>query len=131
MTKAHAPAMKCPPANAVSCPLRKRLMASVVVLTELNHMPWPGAAVPALAAGGYLAGAAKIEITPRSPIWLSGYAARTKPSTGVMHPLWAKAVAIRDARNTTVVIAPATPASSPITMTAQPNSRVRRLTARI
>ena len=50
MTKAHAPAMKCPPANAVSCPLRKRLMASVVVLTELNHMSWPGAAVPALAS---------------------------------------------------------------------------------
>lgn len=44
------PAMKCPACQRCELPLRKRLMASVVVLTELNHMPWPGAAVPALAS---------------------------------------------------------------------------------
>ncbi|MBL8179011.1 MAG: neutral/alkaline non-lysosomal ceramidase N-terminal domain-containing protein [Bryobacterales bacterium] len=41
-------------------------------------------------------GVAKVEITPPGPIWLSGYAARTKPSEGVAHKLFAKALAIED-----------------------------------
>ncbi len=40
------------------------------------------------------AGVAKIEITPTSPVWMSGYAARTHPSEGVLVPLWAKALAL-------------------------------------
>ncbi len=49
------------------------------------------------------AGAAKIEITPSGPIWMAGYAARTKPSEGAS-PIWAKALALRDAKGTTAVI---------------------------
>lgn len=39
-----------------------------------------------------LVGFAKKNITPNPPIWLSGYASRTTPATGVVHNLWAKAV---------------------------------------
>lgn len=60
------------------------------------------AALPAQAA--YLAGVARVDITPKAPMWMSGYASRTKPSNGVVHSLWAKAVALRDSRNHTVVI---------------------------
>lgn len=50
------------------------------------------------------AGAAKINITPAVPIWMSGYAARTKPSEGVLAPLWAKALALEDGRGGRAVI---------------------------
>ncbi|MBI5084319.1 MAG: neutral/alkaline non-lysosomal ceramidase N-terminal domain-containing protein [Acidobacteria bacterium] len=50
------------------------------------------------------AGVARIEITPPSQIWMAGYAARTKPSEGVLHPLWAKAIAIEDGRGGRVIV---------------------------
>ena len=39
-----------------------------------------------------------MKITPPTPFWMSGYAARTHPSEGVEQELWAKALALRDAR---------------------------------
>ena len=42
------------------------------------------------------AGTARAVITPKTPMWMSGYAARTKPSQGAVHDLWAKALAIED-----------------------------------
>ena len=42
------------------------------------------------------AGTARAVITPKTPMWMSGYAARTKPSQGVVHDLWAKALALED-----------------------------------
>jgi hypothetical protein len=42
------------------------------------------------------AGAAKIVITPDQPMWMSGYASRTKPAEGKLHDLWAKALALED-----------------------------------
>ncbi len=44
------------------------------------------------------AGAGRIDITPSGPIWMAGYAARIKPSEGVLAPLWAKALAIEDGK---------------------------------
>jgi hypothetical protein len=44
------------------------------------------------------AGAAKSIITPAQPLWLSGYAARTKPAEGKLTDLWAKALVLEDAR---------------------------------
>ena len=41
-------------------------------------------------------GTAKVAITPKEPMWMSGYASRTKPSEGAVHDLWAKALAIKD-----------------------------------
>lgn len=50
------------------------------------------------------AGVAKVEITPASPLWMSGFAARTHPSQGVLQPLWAKALAIESPRGHRIVI---------------------------
>jgi hypothetical protein len=53
-------------------------------------------AQPATAAG-WKVGVARHDITPKTPGWMSGYAARTGPASGSAHPLWAKAVALEDA----------------------------------
>lgn len=50
------------------------------------------------------AGVAVADITPQESIWLAGYAARDKPSTGVGQPLYAKALALEDAGGRRVVI---------------------------
>src|ERR1035437_1116906 len=55
-------------------------------------------ACPAPAAAPYQAGAARVCISPREPIWLAGYAMRTHPSTGVAADLWAKGLAVQDGR---------------------------------
>lgn len=50
------------------------------------------------------AGLASTVITPQQPMWMSGYAARTKPSEGKIHDLRAKALAMEDAKGARVVI---------------------------
>jgi neutral ceramidase len=52
----------------------------------------------------FQAGVARRKITPALPIWMSGYAARTRPAEGVTMDLWAKALAIRDSRGERAVI---------------------------
>jgi neutral ceramidase len=52
----------------------------------------------------FRAGAARIKITPDTPIWLSGYASRTHPSEGVLQDLWAKALVLDDGKDGRVVI---------------------------
>src|SRR5262249_11999329 len=46
--------------------------------------------------GPWRAGAAKTDITPKEPIWMAGYGARTHPSEGVRQPLFVKALALED-----------------------------------
>ena len=58
----------------------------------------------AVAAADFKAGVARVPITPEGPIWLSGYASRTHPSEGVLHELWAKALALEDPQGARVVI---------------------------
>ncbi|MBZ2179594.1 MAG: neutral/alkaline non-lysosomal ceramidase N-terminal domain-containing protein [Acidobacteriota bacterium] len=60
-------------------------------------------ALPLLAAD-YKAGFGRIDITPAQSIYLSGYAARKKPSDGVLQKIWAKALAIEDNKGNRVVI---------------------------
>lgn len=50
------------------------------------------------------AGAGRVDITPREPIWMAGYAARTQPSSGVRQEIFAKALALRDQDRGTVVL---------------------------
>lgn len=50
------------------------------------------------------AGLASVVITPDEYLWMSGYAARTKPAEGKIHDLYAKAVAIEDEHGTKAVI---------------------------
>jgi hypothetical protein len=59
---------------------------------------------PARAVAGWQAGTAKVAITPKQPMWMSGYASRTKPSEGAVHDLWAKALAIKDPGGRTVLL---------------------------
>ena len=40
------------------------------------------------------AGTARVEITPDKPLWLAGYASRTHPAEGTLHPLWVKVLAL-------------------------------------
>lgn len=54
--------------------------------------------------GEFKAGVARKVITPTESVWMSGYAARKKPSEGVVHDLWAKALTLEDARGERVVI---------------------------
>ena len=42
------------------------------------------------------AGLAQVIITPQKPLWMAGYAARTKPSEGTYQELYAKALALED-----------------------------------
>jgi len=57
-----------------------------------------------LAAADYKAGIGRIIITPKKPIYMSGYAGRDHPSEGALHDLWAKALALEDRHGTRVVI---------------------------
>ncbi len=50
------------------------------------------------------AGAAKTVITPKTMMWMAGYAARNKPAEGVEQDLYAKALALEDARGARLVI---------------------------
>jgi len=55
-------------------------------------------------AADFKAGIGRVKITPEGPIWLSGYAARKRPSEGVLADLWAKALALESARGGRVVL---------------------------
>jgi len=50
------------------------------------------------------AGIASTIITPEQSMWMAGYAARTKPSEGKVHDLYAKALALEDEQGTRLVI---------------------------
>ena len=57
-----------------------------------------------VSAATWKAGTAKADITPKKPIWMAGYGGRSKESEGVLHPLWAKALALEDANGKRAVI---------------------------
>lgn len=53
--------------------------------------------IPALSAQeSWKAGVARANITPPQPMWMSGYASRSKPAEGKSHDLWAKAIVLED-----------------------------------
>lgn len=52
----------------------------------------------------YKAGVASKVITPTEPIWMAGYASRTKPAEGKTHDLYAKALCVEDATGTRLVL---------------------------
>src|SRR3712207_2074151 len=52
----------------------------------------------------FRAGVAKVKITPQTPVWLSGFAARTSQAETVAQDLWAKALAIEDAKGSRFVL---------------------------
>ncbi len=63
------------------------------------------ALIPAMAdAASWKAGVAVRSITPAEPMWLAGYANRTKPAEGKEHDLFVKALALEDPAGGKVVL---------------------------
>lgn len=56
------------------------------------------------AFGAWQAGAAKMDITPKEPVPLAGYGGKTRMSERVEHPIWVKALALRDDSGATSVL---------------------------
>lgn len=59
---------------------------------------------PQSQSADWKAGAAKVAITPRESMWMAGYGARNRPSEGVEHDLWAKALVLQDSAGTRVAL---------------------------
>ncbi|MBE7500918.1 MAG: neutral/alkaline non-lysosomal ceramidase N-terminal domain-containing protein [Verrucomicrobiales bacterium] len=82
--------------NVSSLPRRRPSGGWLFLLCALLVLPVRGA--------GFEVGVARVSITPPTPFWMSGYAARTHPSEGVLAELWAKALAFRDPQGQRVVL---------------------------
>jgi len=57
-----------------------------------------------LASAAWQAGAAKADITPTEPVPLAGYGGKTRMSRRVEHPIWLKALALKDDSGATSVL---------------------------
>lgn len=79
-------------------------MRRVILFSLLFLMAVPGMALPHPIATQWKAGVARVKITPRTSMWMAGYAARNKPSEGVRHDLWAKALVLEDVKGQQVVM---------------------------
>jgi hypothetical protein len=70
------------------------------------------------------AGVARADITPQFPMWMAGYASRTGPSEGTIHPIWSKALALQDSENNIAVLITSD-------LTGMPRSMSRRIKDKI
>jgi hypothetical protein len=77
---------------------RLLLMLPCTIVAALA--PWPLVA----AEPTWKAGTAKTVITPEKPVWMAGYAGRTKPADGKVHDLWVKALALEDRQGHRAVV---------------------------
>jgi hypothetical protein len=59
---------------------------------------------PAAEQTEWLVGTAKADITPSGPIWMAGYASRTKPCEGVAQKLYTRVLALQDQKGHRLVI---------------------------
>lgn len=80
-----------------------RMPLGRIFLSLLAVVFCAGAAVKA-APEMWQAGVATTVITPEQPMWMAGYAARTKPSEGKVHDLHAKALVLADAQGRRLAI---------------------------
>jgi neutral ceramidase len=78
----------------------KNLKLSFVVLVSAALTTW----VASGADAPWKVGAAAIDVTPETNMWMAGYASRTKPSDGVAQHLFAKALAVEDGQGARLVI---------------------------
>jgi hypothetical protein len=90
----------------------------IILLLALTIVP--------LGAAGMRAGVARVDITPRGPIWMSGYASRNHASEGVRQKLWARALAIDAAPGGRVVIVTTDLVGLPAEVSAQVAARAQR-----
>ena len=85
-----------PPESMDMAHLGKSIGRPLVCLLALGLGP--------TASAEWKAGVARVDTSPTSPVRMAGYAARTKPSAGIEHPLFAKALALSDAGGHKVVL---------------------------
>ncbi|MFH1737899.1 MAG: neutral/alkaline non-lysosomal ceramidase N-terminal domain-containing protein, partial [bacterium] len=92
--------------NVKPNPLRRisAIYLAILVCLACVFTPIPNIALADKGQSEWKAGAASIVITPEHPMWMAGYAARTKPSEGKVHDLNAKALALEDGRGTRLVV---------------------------
>jgi neutral ceramidase len=79
--------------------IAKTLVGSIACVMALGL----GSLAAAEPSSDWKAGAARVDTTPEAPVRMAGYGSRTEPSQGVAHPLFAKALALADARGTRIV----------------------------
>ncbi len=72
--------------------------------TAVLFLGLAGGIVSPAHADEYKAGVAKVVITPEAGLWMAGYASRTMPAEGKLHDLYAKALALEDARGGRLVL---------------------------
>lgn len=80
--------------------LRLVLFGSLLLIPSVTTR----AADQAAPGDAWQAGTARVVITPKKSMWMAGYASRNKPSEGQVQDLYAKALAIQDARGQKLVI---------------------------
>jgi neutral ceramidase len=83
--------------------------------------------IPEAAAQGWRAGVEKMIITPDEPIWMAGYGGRDRPSEGVLHDLWAKALAIEDLNGNQAVLVTTDLLGFPQKMSNRIRDRIERM----
>jgi hypothetical protein len=71
---------------------------------KLRYALWVALLVPVLSAAEWKAGAAKIPMTPRSPLFMAGFGDRARPSEGTAQELYAKALALEDPQGVRAVL---------------------------
>ena len=59
---------------------------------------------PLMSAADWNAGAAKVPMTPRGPLFMAGYGDRTQPGEGAAQELYAKALVLEDPVGSRVVM---------------------------
>lgn len=67
-------------------------------------LPWSPLLAAEAALPGWQAGAASAAITPKTLMWMAGYASRKKPAEGADMDLFAKALALEDADSSRLAI---------------------------
>jgi neutral ceramidase len=82
--------------------MKKGILLLVLIFSFAQARETYGFITPA--ATGWKAGVARVNITPKQPMWMAGYGVRTKPSEGTRLELWAKALAMEDANGQKAVL---------------------------
>ncbi|MDI6448589.1 neutral/alkaline non-lysosomal ceramidase N-terminal domain-containing protein [Anaerobaca lacustris] len=74
------------------------------ILATLLAVVVCASAVGGASSDQWQAGVAKTVITPNQPMWMAGYAARTRPAEGKVHDLHAKALLLQDPQGNRLAI---------------------------
>lgn len=75
------------------------VLLALLAVVSVFLLPAAGAA-----SDQWRAGVAQAVITPEQPMWMAGYAARTKPAEGKVHDLHAKALVLQDSQGNRLAV---------------------------